>query len=74
MVTKQGPKSPYRGKPYGWHNRFLFGKYYGKTVSEIWQDDPHYLLWVIDNVDAVEFTPEVLLEIDDWTSSELIPF
>jgi hypothetical protein len=31
-----------------------FGKYKGRTVEDVLEEDPHYLLWALENVEQFD--------------------
>lgn len=35
---------------------FTFGKHKGKTVKQVMEEDPSYLLWADDNVEGFELS------------------
>lgn len=52
-----------------------FGKYKGKTVQEILEDDPTYVRWLIDNVETFKMSPEDTREtLDRATEADLIEY
>lgn len=42
---------------------FTSGKYAGKTAEEIWQADPNYLVWFVDNVTTNRID---IAELREW--------
>jgi uncharacterized protein (DUF3820 family) len=46
----------------GYDDEFTFGKHKGKVVSDVIEQDPEYLLWLIENT-AWEFDEEVMQEL-----------
>ena len=43
-----------------------FGKYRGRTMSEVLSEDPDYLNWLADE-EIVDFSEEMLEELEDIT-------
>jgi len=41
---------------------FLYGKYKGKLITEIIEEDPGYILWASENIPSFNPTAEVLHE------------
>lgn len=39
-------------KPEFQKNTFLFGKYSGRLVKEVFEEDPAYCQWLVDNLDC----------------------
>lgn len=49
-------------KQFDFDDRLMFGKYLGKTVSQIITEEPTYILWALDNVAHFAVTEQVLEE------------
>jgi len=56
-----------------WDNRFTFGKYKGKLLSEIIRNDPQYITWAKENIPG--FIKHVMREWkNDQVQNELSLF
>jgi uncharacterized protein (DUF3820 family) len=42
---------------------FSFGKYKGKTLGDIFEENPSYLIWCDDNVDSFKLSPELRAQV-----------
>lgn len=51
-----GPKE--NVKPYTVESIFQFGKYKGKTVEEVTNENPEYLLWCVKNIEWFDLDDE----------------
>ena len=47
-----------------------FGKHRGKVVSVLFSTDPDYLMWAHVNMDSIEFTSEVINQIDAYVIAD----
>lgn len=41
---------------------FLFGKYKGKSLEDVRDDDPGYLRWIIDTVEDISDEDQEIIE------------
>lgn len=51
-------------KPLDWQDPLPFGKYKGRTVGEVFDEDPGYLRWMLDKT-GVWFVGHVVKSIDE---------
>lgn len=49
-----------------------FGKFKGTPLSEIIENDPQYLIWLVDNTD-LDFHSEIMDEIESGPRDEYPP-
>jgi len=40
-----------------------FGKYKGRSIDDILENDPSYLRWMLKNVDGTFFSPDINTEL-----------
>lgn len=52
-------------KVYSLNDELLFGKYKGQKVSEIIAKDLSYILWLLKNVEDIDFWGDVVKLLDD---------
>ena len=43
----------------------IFGKYKGKTILEIWDEDPNYIEWMVDSFHDDEFSTRLMDLIEE---------
>jgi hypothetical protein len=41
-----------------------FGKHQGRTIEDVLDDDPRYLMWACENVDGFELDTAVMHELE----------
>ena len=46
------------------HNRMNFGKHRGETIGQIVDENPSYIKWMIENIDNIAFSEEVVSELN----------
>lgn len=46
------------------YDRFTFGKFKGKSISEVIDTDPHYVEWAVNNVDWFDIDDEQREELE----------
>lgn len=50
-------------KKYGWDCKMPYGKYKGKTIREVFESDPYYLLWCWNNISGFIPKDEILIKL-----------
>ena len=43
-------------------DKFNFGKYKGETLEYVWNDDPDYIIWCVDNVEGFKIEDKWMRE------------
>ena len=46
------------------YSRMNFGKHRGKTIGQIVDENPSYIKWMIENIDNIAFSEEVVSELN----------
>ncbi len=46
------------------HSRMNFGKHRGETIGQIVDENPSYIEWMIENIDNIAFSEDVVSELD----------
>ena len=49
---------------YGLADKINFGKHRGKTIKDVIENDPTYIEWMLDTVEAVEFEDTAMKEYE----------
>ena len=52
------------------YSRMNFGKYHGETIGQVADENPSYIEWMIESIDNIAFSEEVVSELnlsDDLT-------
>ena len=53
------------------NTKLQFGKYKGKTIAEVMENDKQYLAWLHNNSVFFELSPELLEQAEGWQQEEL---
>jgi hypothetical protein len=46
------------------HSRMNFGKHRGETIGQVVDENPSYIKWMIENIDNIAFSEDVVSELD----------
>jgi len=54
----------------GKNDKILFGKYKGKTISEIAEENPGYIVWLDENVKTISIDQKIVADCEEISDEE----
>lgn len=58
----------------GKNDKMTFGKYKGKTISEIAEENPGYIVWLDEKVKTISIDQKIVADCEEMTDDDIFDY